>query len=100
MDTINLYVVFKRCLKVGQHVVVPQDPDSVVTKEASEGGYVLRSGAEASCRPPLLVVQPQVGLASLVRAFGVIIPRGHPPCEDPVNWLESLSIKLIQYSRK
>ena len=31
MDTINLYVVFKRCLKVGQHVVVPQDPDSVVT---------------------------------------------------------------------
>ena len=89
MDTINLYVVFKRCLKVGQHVVVPQDPDSVVTKEASEGGSVLRSGAEASCRPPLLIVEPQVGLASLVRAFGVIIPCGHPPGKDSMNWLLS-----------
>lgn len=49
MDTIQLYVIFKGCLKVGQYMIVPQDSDPVVAKEASQRGCVLLPGAEASC---------------------------------------------------
>ena len=46
MDTINLYVVLKRCLEVRQDVVVSEDPDPVFTKESPDRDHVLCPWAE------------------------------------------------------
>ena len=93
MNTIYRQVLpAKRSLEVRQHMVLPEYPDPVVAKKASDRGRVLPR-AEGASGPPLLIVQPQISLASLVGALGVVIPRGHPPGEDSINWLEILSLK-------
>ena len=75
MDTINLYVVLKRCLEVRQDVVVSEDPDPVFTKESPDRDHVLCPWAETPIWPPLVIVQPKVSLASFVRGISLIIPR-------------------------